>query len=128
MHVSKTVSLMSVSLAALACALALTTGGAGADDAALGIWTKKAPMRHVRNELQAAAVNGKIYTVGGGRTEMKDGQPVDNATHGDTDEYDPATDTWRIRASMPEGGSHNSIAVLDGKIYIVGGFAGRQHT
>jgi N-acetylneuraminic acid mutarotase len=29
---------------------------------------------------------------------------------------------------MPEGGTHNSIAVLDGRIYVAGGFAGRQHT
>jgi N-acetylneuraminic acid mutarotase len=120
-------SLKVAGLAALTSSLALMPGAAGADDAA-GVWTKKAPMRYVRNEMQAATVNGKIYMIGGGRTETKDGQQVDNATNGDTEEYDPATNTWRVRTTMPEGGSHNSIAVLDGKIYMAGGFAGRQHT
>jgi N-acetylneuraminic acid mutarotase len=100
----------------------------GAEEAAMGVWTKKAPMRFARSEFQAATVNGKIYVIGGGRTEMRDGKPFENITNGDTDEYDPATDTWRARTPMPEGGTHNSIAVLDGKIFIAGGFAGRQHT
>jgi len=107
----------------LACA-----SGAVAQEAASGAWSKKAPMRHARNELQAAAVNGKIYAIGGGYTEMKDGKPSDNITSGYTEEYDPGTDTWRERAPMPEGGTHNGIAVLDGKIYIAGGFAGNRHT
>jgi N-acetylneuraminic acid mutarotase len=104
------------------------TSGVLAQDAATGAWSKKAPMRHARNELQAATVNGKIYAIGGGYTEMKDGKPTDNITSGTTEEYDPGSDTWRERAPMPEGGTHNGIAVLDGKIYIAGGFAGNRHT
>jgi N-acetylneuraminic acid mutarotase len=115
-------------LAALAFSAAFAAGSAGAEDAAPGTWSKKAPMRHARNELQAAAVNGKIYAIGGGYLETKDGKPADNITSGYTEEYDPATDTWRERAPMPEGGTHNGIAVLDGKIYIAGGFAGNRHT
>jgi N-acetylneuraminic acid mutarotase len=118
----------SASLSALALSLLLASHGAGAEDATLGTWTKKAPMRFARSELQAAAVGGKIYVVGGGHTDMRDGKPFENITNGETDEYDPKTDTWRVRTPMPEGGTHNSIAVLDGKIYIAGGFAGRQHT
>jgi N-acetylneuraminic acid mutarotase len=114
--------------AVLTFCFAFAAGNAGAQDAATGVWTKKAPMRHARNELQAAAVNGKIYAIGGGFTEMRDGKPIDNITSGYTEEYDPATDRWRERAPMPEGGTHNGIAVLDGKIYIAGGFAGNRHT
>jgi N-acetylneuraminic acid mutarotase len=102
--------------------------GALAQEAATGAWSKKAPMRHARNELQAAAVNGKIYAIGGGFNETKDGKTIDNITSGYTEEYDPGTDSWRERAPMPEGGTHNGIAVLDGKIYIAGGFAGNRHT
>ena len=108
--------------------LALAVQNASAEQAALGTWTKKAPMRFARSEFQAAAVNGKIYVIGGGRADMRDGKPFDNYTNGDTDEYDPAANMWRARTPMPEGGTHNSIAVLEGKIYIAGGFAGRQHT
>jgi N-acetylneuraminic acid mutarotase len=120
--------LLSAGSMILAASLALAWHGAGAQAPALGTWAKKAPMRFARSELQAAAVDGKIYVVGGGRTDMRDGKPFENQANGDTDEYDPKTDSWRVRASMPEGGTHNSIAVLDGKIYIAGGFAGRQHT
>jgi N-acetylneuraminic acid mutarotase len=112
----------------LALSLAFTAQNAGAEQAAMGVWTRKAPMRFARNELQAAAVNGKIYVIGGGHTEMRNGAPFENITNGDTEEYDPGTDSWRVRTPMPEGGTHNSIAVLDGKIYVAGGFAGRQHT
>ena len=68
------------------------------------------------NELQAAAVNGRVYAIGGGHIEMKDGKPLDDLTNGYTEEYDPAADKWRERAPMPEGGTHNGIAALDGKI------------
>ena len=120
--------LLSAGSMILAVSLALAWHGAGAQAPALGTWAKKAPMRFARSELQAAAVDGKIYVVGGGRTDMRDGKPFENQANGDTDEYDPKADSWRVRTPMPEGGTHNSIAVLDGKIYIAGGFAGRQHT
>ena len=114
--------------ALLTFSIGLAVEGTRADEAA-GTWTKKAPMRHARSEFQAKGGPAeKIYVVGGGYTDMKDGKPIENITNGDTDEYDPGTNTWRARAPMPEGGTHNSIAVLDGKIYIAGGFAGRQHT
>jgi N-acetylneuraminic acid mutarotase len=118
----------SAGLVVLTLSFALTAHDASADDAATGTWAKKAPMRFARSEFQAAAVNGKIYVIGGGRTVMKDGKPVTSYTNGDVDEYDPATDTWRTRSPMPEGGTHNGIAVLDGKIYMAGGFAGGMHT
>ena len=112
----------------LVFSVALAAGHADAQQGAMGTWAKKAPIRFARSEFQAAAVNGKICVIGGGRADVRDGKPFDSYTNGDTDEYDPATDSWRARTPMPEGGTHNSIAVLDGKIYIAGGFAGRQHT
>jgi hypothetical protein len=55
---------------------ACAAGCAGAQDAASGAWSKKAPMRHARTELQAAVVNGKIYAIGGGYIEPS-GPPRD---------------------------------------------------
>ncbi len=43
------------------------------------------------------------------------------------DEYDPATDRWRTRAPLPHGLDHIGAAVLNGKIYTVGGFVGSTH-
>ncbi len=37
------------------------------------------------------------------------------------DEYDPVTDTWTRKASMPTGRADLSTPVVDGKIYAIGG-------
>lgn len=91
-------------------------------------WTKMAPLPTARSEMKAATVSGKIYLIGGGVNEIKDGQEVQNYTAGFTTEYDPATNSWRERARAPEGLTHQALAVLNGKIYVAGGFAASQHT
>lgn len=91
-------------------------------------WSKAAPLPQPRNELAAATVNGKIYAFGGGSDEMKDGKLVQQYTVGFTSEYDPATDRWRERTRSPEGLTHQGIAVVNGKVYLMGGFGGGRHT
>jgi N-acetylneuraminic acid mutarotase len=93
-----------------------------------GTWSMAAPLPQGRSEVQAATVDGKIYLVGGGWTEMKDGKPIERYTDGFTTEYDPQANRWRERARAPEGLTHQGIAVLAGKIYVAGGFAGGRHT
>ena len=63
-------------------------------------------------------VDGIIYVIGGiVRSEGK-------ASHISTVEaYDPATDTWTPRADMPTGRSLLSTCVVDGIIYVIGGWA-----
>ena len=70
------------------------------------------------NEVALAATGGKLYVVGGGIA----GNAVPMI-----DEYDPGSDLWRSRAPMPKGLDHIGIAVIDGKIYTVGGFIGSVH-
>ena len=43
---------------------------------------------------------------------------------GTTEEYDPATDTWRTRSPMPTPRDHIAISAMDGKIYVIGGRLG----
>ena len=43
------------------------------------------------------------------------------------DEYDPATDTWRARAPMPQPLDHLGVAVVNNKLYTFGGFIGAVH-
>jgi N-acetylneuraminic acid mutarotase len=81
-----------------------------------GSWSKKAPLLTKRSEVGIAALDGKIYVVGG-------------ATAGDqasalNQEYDPAADRWRDRASLPHGLSHPGVAGLNHKLYAFGGFSG----
>jgi N-acetylneuraminic acid mutarotase len=60
-------------------------------------------------------VNGKIYAIGG-----------DNlATN---EEYDPTTDTWTFKASMPTPRARFGIAVYENKIYCIGGQNGSGDT
>jgi N-acetylneuraminic acid mutarotase len=106
---------------------------AGATPAALAqqqpaSWSMGTPLPLARSEVQAATVGGKIYVAGGGWSEVKDGKTVEHYTDGFMTEYDPQTNKWRERARVPEGRTHEGIAVLDGKIYVAGGFAGGRHT
>ena len=76
-------------------------------------------MPNSRAWATASVVNGKCYVIGGGSGEGGFFPPA-LAT---VDEYDPDTTSWRGRASLPagEGRSAAASAVVDGKIYVLGG-------
>lgn len=84
-----------------------------------GSWAARSPLPEPRNEVVAAAVNKRIYVLGGSVSGNW------HLTH--NEEYDPATDKWRARAPLPSGASHMASAVLNGKIYAIGGFVGQDH-
>jgi hypothetical protein len=86
-------------------------------------WVSKAPMQEARGSLGVAVVNGKIYAVGGSVDTIVG--PVGYTGHvGTNEEYDPETDTWVFKASMPTARSCFAIAVCQGKIYCIGGYLG----
>src|ERR1700693_6242470 len=84
-----------------------------------GSWVAKPPLPAPRNEVVAAAVHDKIYVLGGSASG--------NWRLAHNQEYDPATDKGRSRARLQSGASHMAAAVLDGKIYAIGGFVGQDH-
>lgn len=61
-------------------------------------WETKAPMPMPREHLASGTVGGKMYVIGG-RTTGGVGGPDTNLNI--NEEYDPVTDTWRLRAPMP---------------------------
>jgi N-acetylneuraminic acid mutarotase len=91
-------------------------------------WSTESPLPVARSEMKAAVVNGKIYLIGGAFDEMQGTEAVTNYTSGLTTEYDPVAKTWRERARAPAGSTHQALAVLDGKIYALGGFGNSRHT
>jgi len=95
--------------------LVLALGLATMNLAAEGIWTRKADMPTARTCSGAAAVNGKIYVIGGGRSWFDSTPPA--AVY----MYDPATDTWETKADMPTQRVVLETVTLDGKIYAIGG-------
>src|SRR5580704_4872823 len=86
-----------------------------------GTWTVKSPMPGgPRAEMPAVAVDGKIYVIGGSAKGV--GYEIAR-----NEEYDPATDHWRLRAPMPRGLNHIGATALDGKLYSAGGFTSPGH-
>ncbi|MBN1358921.1 hypothetical protein JW988_09170 [Candidatus Bathyarchaeota archaeon] len=84
----------------------------GADE---NSWTTKEPMSTARGGLGVAVVNGKIYAIGGSNNDTQ---------LGNTEEYNPVTDTWTTKSSMPTPRSGFAIAVYQNKIYCIGGTTG----
>jgi N-acetylneuraminic acid mutarotase len=78
-----------------------------------GIWQTLAPMPTARQELATAALNGKIYAIGGYDSS---GTPTNIV-----EVYDPATNTWSSAHPIPRALHHNSAAVAAGKLYSFGG-------
>lgn len=81
-------------------------------------WNTLAPIPESSNHLSGIAVGGKIYAIGGQVNHDIDPFDVDF-----TYEYDPVTNDWTEKASMPIPRSHMEPGtfVVDGKIILVGG-------
>jgi N-acetylneuraminic acid mutarotase len=84
-------------------------------------WVSKAPMQEARGNLGVAVVNGKIYAIGGSVDTLYASYAYTGQV-GTNEEYDPETDTWVFKASMPTARSCFAIAVCQGKIYCIGGY------
>jgi N-acetylneuraminic acid mutarotase len=90
-------------------------------------WTKKAPMHEAREKLGVAAVNGKIYAIGGDTlsafwtfSQGFSGKPTGGVV-GTNEEYDPATNTWTFKTPMLTPRTGFAIASYKNKIYCIGG-------
>lgn len=80
-----------------------------------GKWVTRAPLPVPRSEMAWAAVlNERMHLVGGYGE-----QRVDRAYH---HVYEPKTDKWSDAPPLPRGANHVGVAVLDGRLYAVGGF------
>jgi N-acetylneuraminic acid mutarotase len=86
-------------------------------DPASDSWVRKADMPTPRNALSACAVNGRIYAIGGAIWDPVTGTTTLSAM----EEYDPATDTWTTKADLPMPTFNAATAVVNGKIYAIGG-------
>ncbi len=114
-----------LSLTFSALALALAAAGTGLAQApGSGTWTSKAPLAIGRAEIGVAALDGKVYVLGG-TAQVGNGKPVWNSTL--TSVYDPKTNVWKDEAPLPTGLSHIGVAALDGKLYAIGGFTDVVH-
>jgi N-acetylneuraminic acid mutarotase len=81
-------------------------------------WRSVAPLPAPRHHANAAALDGRIYVVGSLTTDF--------AARGEVYVYDPGMDAWTEGTAMPAGTERggSAVAVLDGTIYVAGGFRG----
>jgi N-acetylneuraminic acid mutarotase len=68
-------------------------------------------MPTARQGLAAAAVNGKLYAIGG----------YNRGPLATVEEYDPAANAWTAKAPMPTPRQFLAVAVGNNKIYAIGG-------
>ncbi len=87
-------------------------------------WETMAEMPTARSGLGVAVVDGKIYAIGG----YLSGQINVTGHIGTNEMYDPATDTWATKEPMPTARSSFGIAVVQNKIYVIGGETDEGYT
>jgi N-acetylneuraminic acid mutarotase len=96
-------------------------------DPAADTWRALAPLPTKRGSPVAVAVNDKIYVIGGavpgpGQSAVHPARP--HTSVGTVEEYDPKTNTWRSRASMPTPRNHAVGGAINGKVYVASGRVG----
>ena len=90
-------------------------------DPATNTWTTKTPMPTPRSDFGIAVFQNKIYCIGGIIY-------FDWSGYGEgilcafNEVYDPLTDTWENKTSMPTKRQRPKANVVNGKIYLIGGF------
>ncbi len=72
--------------------------------------------------LAMVAVGGKLYRMGGFTARNDEGEDHDLWSQSDVASFDPETAKWSQLQSLPEPRSSFDAAVVDGKIYVVGGW------
>ena len=88
-------------------------------DPANDIWTEKTSMPTSRTHFGTAIYQNKIYCIGG-LILSKNGTKT--TLTGINEVYDPSTDTWETKTSMPTARDGFMANAVDGKIYLIGGW------
>jgi hypothetical protein len=82
-------------------------------------WQPLTPMPYGNHDVFGVELNGKIYIPGGGAYH---GFPVVSENFDCLLIYDIKNDHWEISPKMPTNRRYCSVGLLDGKIWVIGGF------
>ncbi len=101
-------------------------------DPATDTWAKAQSMNHARCSAAISVVNGEIYAIGGiGWPPNRDpsGQYLSSLYLSNVEVFNPKTNQWRERTEMSVPKASHSTSVIDGKIYVMGGYLqeGKDH-
>ena len=80
------------------------------------VWGERAPLLAARSEMAINTVGGRIYALGG--------YPGTRITTTEVQVWDAQTDSWSLGPALPQPLHHTMTAVLDGRLYLIGGEAG----
>jgi len=75
--------------------------------------------------LQGLAIvghNGKVYRIGGLEAKNKEGEDHNLHSVAHFLEFNPVDKSWKQMPNLPEGRSSLDACVVDGKVYVVGGW------
>jgi hypothetical protein len=94
-------------------------------DPATDAWTRLSPLPTLRSTEGAVALKGLLYVVGGFSNTGQGGCCAGLITT--VESYDPKTNTWTTRASLPKV-DQGVAKVLDGVLYFISVVNGDIHT
>ena len=81
----------------------------------VGQWTTIPPLNVPRQEVGVAAVEGRVYVIGGIGTDQQGSKVVEI--------FDTQAGRWRLGPSFPIPIHHPNVAALGSKIYVAGGYS-----
>ena len=76
-------------------------------------WMTGASLPTARSEIAGAALDGKIYVIGGFDNSGSSSDSVEV--------YDVISDKWTTGEPLPQPLDHTAVASFDGRLYVVGG-------
>lgn len=101
------------------------TGANQVYDPSTDTWENKASMPTARFYMQASVVDGKIFLIGGVKSDIPQNMTIPHRPNYGRDlsdvveVYDPFTDMWSTKTSIPVAVSSYVSAVVKNKIYVI---------
>lgn len=102
-------------------------GSHATGEVGLGHWMTGSPAPTARTEVAVAALDGLIY-VAGGFEQSSSWRSRQSSASTKVEVYDPVSNRWSAKPDLPVGLHHAGAAVLDGALYVVGGFTVSEDT
>ena len=83
-------------------------------------WAKAKSMNHTRYDAALSVVNGEIYAMGGTGWPLIEDQS--NSYLSSVEVFNPETHRWQERTEIIAPKAGHAASVIDGKIYVTGGY------
>ncbi len=98
-----------------------STGAVDCYDPAADAWSPRAPMPTPRSRLAGAALDGRLFALGGLVHSAKRGSQNSAVV----EEYDPLSDAWRLMPPLRTARHGHAACVSGGRLWVLGGYGRR---